>query len=91
MTELDRAIRKATTDDINAILAFDQESANEVRKQFLQRAVDCGDAYVVAQDGSVVGVGVLEYTFFEHGFISLVYVDQFLIRDPAARVSNAVV
>jgi GNAT superfamily N-acetyltransferase len=27
------------------------------------------------REGKVIAVGVLEYTFFEHGFISLVFVD----------------
>ncbi|MGA8656059.1 MAG: GNAT family N-acetyltransferase [Chthoniobacterales bacterium] len=71
----ERAVRKANADDVNLVFAFDQESAKPGRKQFLQRAIGSGNAYVAVQGGSFVGVGVLEYTFFEHGFISLVYVD----------------
>jgi ribosomal protein S18 acetylase RimI-like enzyme len=35
------------------------------------------------QDGKAIGIGILEYTFFEHGFISLIYVS------PAARRTGA--
>jgi ribosomal protein S18 acetylase RimI-like enzyme len=39
------------------------------------RATDSGHTYVLEQNGKIVAFGILEYTFFEHGFISLVYVD----------------
>ena len=37
--------------------------------------MDSGDAHLLEEEGKVIAVGVLEYTFFEHGFISLVIVD----------------
>jgi N-acetylglutamate synthase-like GNAT family acetyltransferase len=38
-------------------------------------SVESGDAHLLEEEGKVIAVGVLEYTFFEHGFISLVFVD----------------
>ena len=45
------------------------------RTEFIRRAVDSGDAHLIEEEGKVIAVGVLEYTFFEHGFISLVFVN----------------
>jgi N-acetylglutamate synthase-like GNAT family acetyltransferase len=70
-----RTIRKARRDEISAISAFDSESTKAGRNEFIRRAVDSGDAHVVEEEGKVVAFGILEYTFFEHGFISLVYVN----------------
>lgn len=61
MTAADSAIRKANTDDVNAICALSQDLTDQGRRQFLQRAVDCGDAYVALLDGRVVGVAVMEH------------------------------
>jgi N-acetylglutamate synthase-like GNAT family acetyltransferase len=70
-----RTIRKASRDEISAISAFDSESTKAGRKESLRRAVDSGNAHVLEEEGKVIAVGILEYTFFEHGFISLVYVN----------------
>ena len=47
------------------------------------RACNDVDCAVLEREGNVIGVTVLDYTFFEHGFISLVYVT------PAARRTGA--
>jgi N-acetylglutamate synthase-like GNAT family acetyltransferase len=70
-----RKIRRAKADDIDTICAFDQESAGTERKDAIRRATDSENSYVLEQDGRVIALGILEYTFFEQGFISLVYVD----------------
>ena len=75
MNVSERRIRRAKADDISIVLAFDQESAKNERREVIQRATDSGDAYVLEQNESVIAVGILEYTFFNHAFISLVYVD----------------
>jgi N-acetylglutamate synthase-like GNAT family acetyltransferase len=38
-------------------------------------ATDNENAYVLEENEGVIAIGVLEYTFFEQGFISLVYVN----------------
>jgi len=67
-----RTTRKANREDISAISAFAGESMKTGRAEFIRRAVDSGDAHLLEEEGKVIAVGVLEYTFFEHGFISLV-------------------
>jgi L-amino acid N-acyltransferase YncA len=37
-------------------------------------AVTQGDAYVVPREDVVIAIGVLEYTFFDQGFVALIYV-----------------
>jgi N-acetylglutamate synthase-like GNAT family acetyltransferase len=70
-----RTTRKANREDISAIFAFAGESMKTGRTEFIRRAVDSGEAHLLEEEGKVIAVGVLEYTFFEHGFISLVFVD----------------
>jgi len=69
-----RIVRKANRKDVQVIQAFDAESTEPDRKRFIERAVTEGNAYVVEQEDVVIGIGILEYTFFEQGFISLIYV-----------------
>ena len=69
-----RITRKANPDEIQVVLAFDRESNVPGRKALIERAVTLGDAYVVEQEDVVIAFGVLEYTFFEQGFVSLIYV-----------------
>ena len=70
-----RTTRKANQEDISAIFAFAGESMKTGRAEFIRPAVDSGDAHLLEEEGKVIAVGVLEYTFFEHGFISLVFVN----------------
>jgi N-acetylglutamate synthase-like GNAT family acetyltransferase len=74
-----RAIRKAVLEDIGALSDCDIEFGFGSRNEFVERAIRRVGAYVLEQEGNVIGFAVLEYTFFEHGFISLIYVT------PAAR------
>ena len=76
-------IRKATLEDVNAISVADSEFASRGREGFVRRAVPRAGVYVLEREGQVIGLGVLEYTFFEHGFISLLYVS------PSARRAGA--
>jgi N-acetylglutamate synthase-like GNAT family acetyltransferase len=78
-----RSIRKAALEDVRAICAGPSEFALGGGEEFVQRAVQRGGAYVLEEAGNVIGLGVLEYTFFEQGFISLVYVS------PPARKTGA--
>jgi GNAT superfamily N-acetyltransferase len=67
-------IRLAQAEDIEAILAFDHLAEQEKeRAAFIRRVVGQGACYVGVQ-GSLLGYAVLEYTFFEQGFVSILYV-----------------
>ena len=67
-------IRLAQAEDIEAILAFDHLAEQEKeRAAFIRRVVGQGACYVAVQ-GSLLGYAVLEYTFFEQGFVSILYV-----------------
>ena len=78
-----RSIRKAVLEDIGALSDCDREFGFGSRKEFVERAIRRGSGYILEQEGKVIGVAVLEYTFFEHGFVSLLYVS------PAARRTGA--
>jgi N-acetylglutamate synthase-like GNAT family acetyltransferase len=69
-----RSIRKAALEDVSAISACDREFASRGREGFARMTAERECLYALEEDGTVIGLGVLEYTFFEWGFISLVYV-----------------
>jgi ribosomal protein S18 acetylase RimI-like enzyme len=69
-----RSIRKAVLEDISEWSHCDTEAGFANRNEFVERAIQRGEAYVLEQEGTVIGIAVLEYSFFEHGFISLIYV-----------------
>jgi len=67
-------IRQATVEDIGEILAFDHLADREKeRSAFIRRVVGQGACFVAVQ-GNLLGYTVLEYNFFEQGFISMLYV-----------------
>jgi ribosomal protein S18 acetylase RimI-like enzyme len=68
-------IRSASPGDIDAIYAFDTIAQTEpTRRAFIDRAVRSGQCVVIENNVLIVAYGVLEYTFFECGFISMMYV-----------------
>jgi ribosomal protein S18 acetylase RimI-like enzyme len=67
--------REATRDDVEAVVLIDDIArTDEDRVAFIERAVRGRDCVIADADGQVLGYGVLEYSFFGHGFISMVYV-----------------
>ncbi|HEY0791136.1 MAG TPA: GNAT family N-acetyltransferase [Chthoniobacterales bacterium] len=89
-----RVIRQANADDGSANSAIDPESERSSRKHLTQRAISDGNAYVVEENESITAVGILEYTFFEYGFVPLIYVHlrnrhagvgELLLRDLVSR------
>lgn len=69
-------IRPADPSDYDTIVRFEQVAQREPeRRAFIRRSIEQRNAYVAVEDGCVVGYAVLEYTFYENGFISMLYVD----------------
>ncbi len=67
-------IRLAQAEDVDAILAFDHLAEQEKeRAAFIRRVVGQAACFVAVQ-GCLLGYAVLEYNFFEQGFVSLLYV-----------------
>jgi ribosomal protein S18 acetylase RimI-like enzyme len=81
-----RYIRKSAREDISVISHCDTKSASGGRREFLERTVQRGGGYTLEQDGKAIGIGILEYTFFEHGFISLIYVSRAARRTGAGEM-----
>jgi len=81
-----RSVHKATLSDVNAIRRSDTEFAYDGRNELAERATERGCGYVLVQDRQVIGIGILEYNFFEQGFISLLYVSPEVRRSGAGRM-----
>ncbi|MBA3530726.1 MAG: GNAT family N-acetyltransferase [Ardenticatenales bacterium] len=62
-------------EDSAALLALDTIAPHEgQRVAFIRRIVSDGSGYVALAEEEVAGYGVLEYNFFDNGFISMLYV-----------------
>ena len=75
MSETPASIRLAAASDLEAIISIDaiaQHSAH--RREFIERSVAAGSCYV-ADVGQIVGYAVLDYSFYERGFVSMLIVD----------------
>ena len=68
-------IRPAITPDVESIIAFDHVAQSEPsRVGFIEQSIKAGQCYVIECDERVVAYAVLEYSFYECGFISMLYV-----------------
>ena len=66
--------RLATENDVEEICSLDTiTQTDERRREFILRSVLAGNCFVVA-DGQILGYGVLEYTFYDNGFVSMLVV-----------------
>jgi len=91
-------IREATPADRDAILTFDHVAQLEPeRVHIIERILRSATCLVAVRDGCVVAYGSLEYSFYENGFVSIVYVAEperrrgigrALLQDLAARCST---
>lgn len=74
---LSATIRVAEAADLSELLALDHGAqSTPARQAFIRRAVMRGACHVALLEGRLLGCMVLDYTFFDNGFISLVYVAQ---------------
>lgn len=70
-------IRPAVAQDVDAICAFDHiaQTDDGGRRRFIERSIADGSCFVVIAETQVAAYGVLEYSFYEQGFIAMLYVD----------------
>ncbi|RMH02166.1 MAG: GNAT family N-acetyltransferase [Chloroflexi bacterium] len=71
------SIRPANPDDLSEIYHLDHVARHdEARRAFIARATKAGECFVAQWDDIVAGYAILNYSFFENGFISLLYVHE---------------
>src|SRR5215470_7763797 len=69
------SIRLAEERDAEELSALHQAPRHDSsRAAFIQRSIGCRNCYVAVIDEILVGYAVLEYSFYENGFISVLYV-----------------
>ncbi len=74
MSEAKFSIRLAVESDIEEICSFDLiAKRDERRREFIKRSVNENHCYVAVGE-EIRGYAVLEYTFYETGFISMLYI-----------------
>ncbi len=70
-------IRLATALDYEGLVSVDLVAQRDpVRQALLRHHIEGGRCWVAADQERAVGFLVLEYTFYEHGFVSLLMVRQ---------------
>lgn len=70
-------IRPAREADAKDLCVLDQIARDEPsRREFIRRVIAADLCHVALEDGHIRGYLVLEYTFYELGFVSMLYVDQ---------------
>jgi GNAT superfamily N-acetyltransferase len=69
------SIRQAVADDVDALCSLDLIARENVeRREFIRREVASGNCFVAVVNETVVGYGVLNYTFYYNGCIDLLYI-----------------
>ncbi|MFG6105290.1 GNAT family N-acetyltransferase [Leptothoe sp. EHU-05/26/07-4] len=68
-------LRIAQITDANAIISFDHVAASEpARVQFIHDQIESSACYVAVIDAKVVAYAVLNYKFYDNGWIEMLYV-----------------
>jgi ribosomal protein S18 acetylase RimI-like enzyme len=68
------SIRLAVENDVDEIFSFEYiAQQNESRQTFIRRSIATKSCYVASYK-QIVGYAVLEYSFYEMGFVSMLYV-----------------
>ncbi len=74
MNEITLSVRLAADSDANELCALDAIAQHSAHRQaFIRRSIAAARCYI-AQAGSVAGYAVLEYSFYEYGFVSMLVV-----------------
>ena len=70
------SIRLARAADIDAITVLHQAPRHDSdRAAFIRRSIAGKGCYVAIDGGLPIGYAVLEYSFYENGFVSVLYLD----------------
>jgi ribosomal protein S18 acetylase RimI-like enzyme len=68
-------IRLALHKDFESIISFDHiEHSEPSRLKFINRVIRSGQCYVAEHEKIIVGYGALGYTFYDYGFVSMLYI-----------------
>ena len=68
-------LRIAQITDADAIIAFDHVAASEpARVQFIHDQIESSACYVAVIDAKVVAYAVLNYKFYDNGWVEMLYV-----------------
>lgn len=68
-------VRLASITDADAIVAFDRVAVSEPsRVQFIHNQIESSACYVAVIDANVVAYAVLNYKFYNNGWIEMLYV-----------------
>ena len=74
-------IRDANAADRDTIVALDDVAQSDSRRiRFIDRILECATCLIAERQHTVVAYAALEYTFYEQGFIPILYV-----AEPARR------
>lgn len=69
------SIRPATNTDIDVICKFDYVAQlHRQRRAFIERSLRADHCLVIEAQQHVVGYAVLEYSFYDQGFVSMLYI-----------------
>lgn len=69
------SIRSTTAEDIEQICSLDFiAQQDEERRDFITRSIANDCCHIAVIDEKIIGYGVIEHSFFEQGFISMLYV-----------------
>lgn len=69
-------IRQASTDDITTLCTLDRiASHSKDRAAFIESAIGQSSCWVIEEDASIVGYAVLNYNFYDCGFVWMLYLD----------------
>jgi ribosomal protein S18 acetylase RimI-like enzyme len=71
-------VQLATPADILGIMELDpMPTTRDLRFAYVRRVIEAGNCHVAkTEQGATVAYAVLEHTFFDHGFVSMLYVGQ---------------
>ena len=69
------SIRQANECGVEALCLLDLIAGREnKRREFIRRSVASGTCFVAVVEDEVIGYGVLNYTFYDNGFVDMLYV-----------------
>ena len=69
------SIRPATSKDVDVICMFDHVAQQEShRRAFIRRSIEAGFCSVAVTNEQIAGYAVLDYSFYEQGFVSMLYI-----------------